>query len=87
MIKKISQKAAELVRGRKAAKSETMPVSMVEKTPAKQASKAKAPKVDAKVEYRRAYDRLRYAKAHGKISAAKMERELKSLKLQYGIGA
>lgn len=40
---------------------------------------------NSKIEYRRAYDRLSYAKRHGKISISKFTKELKALKAQYGM--
>ena len=38
-----------------------------------------------RIEYRRAYDRLNYAKRHGKISITKFAKDLKALKAQYGM--
>ena len=43
------------------------------------------PGSNSKIEYRRAYDRLNYAKRHGKISITKFAKDLKALKAQYGM--
>lgn len=46
---------------------------------------AKARKTGSKIEYRREYDRLAYAKRTGKISQAAFAKQLKAAKVQYGI--